>query len=470
MDAETTARLQAPVVFATFRKRLLRAGEAPRGVLCLLHAESRFCTGGDLVSFIGSLDQFDLSIILQKIEEYHKTGLLVVKQGDRSVELSFRQGQFLCLGPVKPHISLGERLLSAGIISQEARQAVEGTLGEKCYSETDAALAFLNSGYVDKSSLLRWATFEAVQVLEALFSWQSGDIYFEADAPAPIQRLLIALSITSLLAAIPTTAVAQPDSGKSSEPYAALPQEQSTIAPPETQLSSSALLNGIELPVSRERDTDPITRLRDEAGQSAQTGQSGITRHAPQRVTGQIPPIRVNIAMMQPDMVLTPADLSQYRESNPPVYLTPDQWRLLTRADGQTTLLIAAHELGMSRNQVCQAAGELAELGLVTLSQQNAPSAYAPVDYQHPAYPGMRADVISPKRGEYPVQSYVTPPPMPAFARGQMPIETDSQWGNGGNGATFVLGNGWVVAPPPASSPRGDLEIPQDNRVYAKAG
>lgn len=476
MDAETTARLQAPVVFATFRKRLLRAGELPRGVLCLLHAEGRFCTGGDLVSFIGSLDQFDLSIILQKIEEYHKTGLLVVKQGDRSVELSFRQGQFLCLGPVKPHISLGERLLSAGIISQEARQAVEGMLGEKCYSETDSALAFLNSGYVDKSSLFRWATIEAVQVLEALFTWQSGDIYFEADAPAPSQRLLIALSITSLLAAIPTTSVAQSDSGKSSEPAPVPQQKQPAIASPETQLSSSALLSGIELPVSRERDTDSISKLRDEAGQSAQTthtaqtGQSGITRHTPQRVTGQIPPIRVNIAMMQPDMVLTPADLSQHRESNPPVCLTPDQWRLLTRADGQTTLLIAAHELAMSRNQVCQAAGELAELGLVTLSQRNAPPAYAPVDYQYPAYPGMQADVISPNRGEYPVQSYVTPPPMPAYARGQMPIETDSQWGNGGNGATFVLGNGWVVAPPPASSPRGDVEIPQDNRVYAKAG
>lgn len=424
------------------------------------------------MSFIGSLDQFDLSIILQKIEEYHKTGLLVVKQGDRSVELSFRQGQFLCLGPVKPHVSLGERLLSAGIISQEARQAVEGTLGEKRFSETDAALAFLNSGHVNKSSLFRWATIEAAQVLEALFSWQQGDIYFEADAPLPSQRLLIALSITSLLSTISAISVAHPVSGEQSGPEPVPQQVQPATAPPETQLSSGALLSGLELPVSRERDTDPITRLGEGAGQSAQaahSGQTGTTMRTPQRVTGQIAPIRVNIAMMQPDMVLAPADLSQYRESNPPVYLTPDQWRLLTRADGQTTLLVAAHELGMSRNQVCQAVGELAELGLVTLSQRSAPSAYAPVDYQYAAYPGMQADVMGPNRGEYPVQSYITPPPMPTYRHGRMPIETNSQWGNGGNGATFILGNGWVVAPP-APQQRGDVEMPQDNRVYAKAG
>ncbi len=29
------------------------------------------------------------------------------------------------------------------------------------------------------------------------------------------------------------------------------------------------------------------------------------------------------------------------------------------------------------------------------------------------------------------------------------PFETESQWGNGGNGATFVPGRGWITAPQP---------------------
>lgn len=28
-----------------------------------------------------------------------------------------------------------------------------------------------------------------------------------------------------------------------------------------------------------------------------------------------------------------------------------------------------------------------------------------------------------------------------------LPCETESQWGNGGNGATFVPGRGWIAAP-----------------------
>jgi hypothetical protein len=411
------------------------------------------------VSFIGSLDQFDLTIILQKIEEYHKTGLLVVKQDDRSVELSFRHGQFLCIGPVRSQVSLGERLLQAGIISQEARQSVEVTLGEKRFSETEAALAFLNAGYVDKQSLMRWAAIEAALVLEALLSWQQGDIYFEADAPLPSQRLLIALSITSLLSAMPATSALSPAWPVQPEQAE---QHPGAVAP-EPHLSTGAILSGVEMPVSGERDTDSITKLGERSSQTIRT---------PQRVTGQIAPIRVNIAMMQPDMTLTPADLSTKRESDQSVCLTPDQWRLMTRADGQTTLLMATHELGMSRNQVCQAAGELAEMGLVTLSQTGAPIVYAPANYLNAPvpFPGAQADVIRMSRAAYPVPSYITPPSISAFQRGQVPIETDSQWGNGGNGATFVLGNGWVVAPPPAPVQQREVEAQRNDRVYAKAG
>src|SRR5260370_16842496 len=76
----------------------------------------------------------------------------------------------------------------------------------------------------------------------------------------------------------------------------------------------------------------------------------------------------VDPSFMQPHMVLLPTSLSTLREQNPQLQLTPEQWRLFTRVDGQTTLQMACQALVMLPQQVCQVAGELLALGLVTIS------------------------------------------------------------------------------------------------------
>jgi len=162
------------------------------------------------VSFIGTLDQFDLSIILQRIESYKKTGLLVVKQGERLVELSFRQGQLLCIGPVRPDISLADRLLQAGVISREAYQEVASTPGVDLYREVGAALTLIDLGHVNQQSLYNWASSEAIRVIEALIAWTDGKIYFEENQQPPNDRLLIALPILSMLPEQPAEAPAEP--------------------------------------------------------------------------------------------------------------------------------------------------------------------------------------------------------------------------------------------------------------------
>ena len=162
------------------------------------------------MSFIGSLDQFDLSIILQRIESYKKIGLLVVKQGERIVELSFRQGQLLCIGPVRPDISLADRLLQAGVISREAYQEVALTPGTDHYREVGTALALIDRGHVNQQSLYRWAFSEASRVIEALIAWTDGEIYFEENQQPPSDRLLIALPISSMLPEQPSETFAQP--------------------------------------------------------------------------------------------------------------------------------------------------------------------------------------------------------------------------------------------------------------------
>jgi len=414
------------------------------------------------------LEQFNLSNVLQRVEAYAKTGLLIVRQEEKWVELSFRQGHLLCIGPIQPGSTLGERLLEAGVISQQALREVANFLGLSQYSETRTASTLIDFGYVNRESLYRWAVREASRTLRMLLTWSTGEIYFEEGSQPPADRLLIALSPGTLLEQLADVPALQP-AGVSMTP-AAVVQAQSSPAPavsdPPTLYEASQFLDGgdnapspfsLEVPVlNLARDTDPLPF-------------SPATLHPPQRTLEPVaPPMRVDTSFMQPYMVLLPTDLSALREQNPRLQLTPEQWRLFTQADGQTTLQIACQALAMLPQQVCQVAGELLALGLVTLS--SGPVGVTDPPPEGASSPGAQGVVNAGIGNGY--------APMPGFAGAFMPvpggannfsapIETHSQWGNGGNGATFVLGGGgWVVASSSPQQASGPSDV--SNRDYAQ--
>jgi hypothetical protein len=371
------------------------------------------------VLLIGSLDQFSLSNVLQRIEANAKTGLLIVKQQEKWVELSFRQGLLMCIGPVRSTNSLGERLLQAGVISQEALQEVLSVLGASQQSETRAAITLVDLGYVNQENLYNWAAKEASGVLQVLLTWSTGEIYFEEGMQPPPDRLLIALSVTSLLSQQLAVSVPQPLSVGAS----------STVSP----------------------STAPSS--------------------PPQRVTRPLTPKRIDTSLMQPQMVLTPTDLSALRESNPKIELTPAQWRLFTCADGQTTLQMACQILAMPRELVCQVADELIALGLVTISTPATGLTNEPTPgSQDPTNTGLSNSYMPmPGYSAFPVpfSDAAMPANNGSNYSSSVPIETHSQWGNGGNGATFVLGGGWVVAPSPPQ-PVQSSNLPNlGDKVYA---
>lgn len=384
------------------------------------------------MSFIGTLDQFDLSIILRKIEEYRKTGLLIIKQGETAVELFVQQGQVICIGPVKPDVSLGERLLQAGVISPEVCGPVEVALGGLRYNENNAVNAYIKAGCVNQKSLGRWAFTEASQVLSAIIAWEDGELYFEEDQPTPPHRLRIPLSISSLLSSAPSLPISTP-----------------------ALISAASSAANTHLYDRNERQTDALSPARATAYQP------------PQRVTDPLSPVRVvtsYASYLQPHMALVPADLSAYRESNPQVKLTPDQWRLFTCSNGETTLSMMAHQLGMSPEQVCQAASELLALGLVTVQAQVAPAAFGGLDMAQGTGNGAGIGTYYGIKHDDAIQTYAQAGAAPAMAYG-LPFESQSQWGNGGNGATFQGGVGWVVAP---AQSRYEL-APKRNRAFAQA-
>ncbi len=418
-----------------------------------------------IVSLIGTLEQLNLSNILQRIEAYAKTGLLVIKQDKKWVELSFRQGQLMCIGPVRPDSTLGERLLQAGIISQQAFQEALYALGSSQHSETRTVITLIDFGYLNQESLYTWAAKEASRVLQVLLTWPTGEISFEEGLQPPEDRLLVAFSVTKLLSQQSIASTPQPvGAGVSSAvvqappaPGAASPSIHdiptlhdhsrfSDDAPALSPLSPASFSSQIPAPVLR-RNSDTLS--------------PSATRQAPEPVA----PMRIDTSFMQPGMVLVPADLSAIREQNPQVRLTPEQWRLFTQADGQTTLQMACQALVMPPELVRQVAGELIVLGLVTLSLPG--STHEPASGSQDAAVGNSYVVAMPGYTTTPVPAWTAAIPAPgnvANFTSPAPVETHSQWGNGGNGATFVLGGGWVVASSQSQS-SGPL-----NKIYAQAG
>lgn len=433
-----------------------------------------------MVSFIGSLEQLKLSAILQRIEAHSKTGLLLVKQGEQWVDLYFRQGQLVCIGPVRSNSTLAERLQRAGVISQEALQNALSRLGSDQFSETRTAVMLTEHGYVTREDLYRWAIREATKVIKVLLTWATGEIYFEENQPPPENRLLIALPVSSLLpqyAAVPTP---QPVGAPFSAASVAV-QERPGAGAVSLRISEAPTLHGTT------RLFEGTAAASSISGFAAESFLQGIDRNTdslrpsftvsvcpPQPVTGPIPAIPVNTTYMQPQMVLVPTNLSAYREQNPAVMLTPEQWRLFTRADGQTSLLAASQALGMTREQICQVAGELIALGLVIIAMpgSGAVNELSPISRDF-INAGIGNGYIAPGAAAAPVQPWAASAPAIDTVNhysSPRPIETHSQWGNGGNGAIFVLGNGWVVAPTSSRPASGQLQLPGKEYVQAVTG
>ena len=393
------------------------------------------------MSFIGTLEQFSLSTILQKIEGEAKNGVLIIKQEAQWVELSFRLGQLMCIGPIRSNKTLEDRLLQAGVISQKALREVSSTPGASLQNETRTAITLIDLGYLNQDRLYVWAAQEASKVLQVLLSWTTGEIYIEEGIQPPPDRLLIALTVSSLVplqSLVPSSQSAnasvssmhQQEQSKFRADSAPIPDALTLHDPSQFYDASAAssISNSMKLFVTNAvRNTDALT-------------SPAASISMPKRVTEPLTPKRINTAFMQPQMVLNPTDLSGLRDRNLCVQLTPEQWRLFTIADGKTTLQMACQKLVMSRELVCQLAGELVALSLVTVSLPDSGSMHDshsfPLDLTHAGFSN----------------SYVAQAQSSGDFFSPPPIETHSQWGNGGTGATFVLGNGWVVASSPSQS------------------
>ena len=189
----------------------------------------------------------------------------------------------------------------------------------------------------------------------------------------------------------------------------------------------------------------------------------------PVQAMNPVPPKRIDTSFMQPEMLLIPADLSAFREQNLQIQITPDQWRLLTCVNGQTTLNAACQILTMPPEQLCQIAGELVAEHLlhVSLPDQTQMNEFLPVP-QEQANSGLSNSYKSAygTGGAMPSSSHLSLPDVQL----QLPFETESQWGNGGNGAIFVPGRGWITAPQPLQPLQSHGPLANSAIAYTQVG
>jgi hypothetical protein len=174
----------------------------------------------------------------------------------------------------------------------------------------------------------------------------------------------------------------------------------------------------------------------------------------PEIVNCPTPPKHVDTTFMQPEMVIVPANFSSFRDQNRKIQITPNQWRLLTCVDARSSLQSVCHSLGLTPEAVCKLAGELVAEGLIyvvppdqvqvrssVLDNHGQPVTGATNSYVAPGY---IAGSASPWSASAPALPSTDAIPNPYTV---LPFETESQWGNGGNGATFIPGRGWITPP-----------------------
>ena len=320
-----------------------------------------------------------------EFEIHEKTGLLVVKQGEYWVEFYFRNGRLLCIGPLRTQATLGERLVNDRLISPQALHEIKRSLGDAKSSETRTALALMDLGYIGRDELRAWAIQKAVDVLRVILLWSSGDVYFEEGTPPPADRLLVSMSVISIIDSapqgsqsdqasslqsnqLPPSRVPKPvpnpipspayRQATSQPPVNRIPKTHMNMAPaapivpstPKPDVASVPTLMGLEqflgdttssvspvtdalpftealLPIfpksdalvdfSSSHDEDDLNDISFASLLGPENSSAAVPSIQATRAMNPVPPKRIDTSFMQPEMLITPADLSAFREQNP---------------------------------------------------------------------------------------------------------------------------------------------------------
>jgi cellulose synthase (UDP-forming) len=158
---------------------------------------------------VGVIEQRAFVNILRRIAMHAKTGLLTLIHNKQEVELYFEQGQLRSIG-LKESPPLGERLVQAGVISQDDLQKVLLTLAAsdapshhlKEGSDALVGQILTQLGLVSSERLSAWITQEAVAVLQDLLTWSESEVSFVENVQAPTDYIPLGDRVNSLISSL----------------------------------------------------------------------------------------------------------------------------------------------------------------------------------------------------------------------------------------------------------------------------
>jgi hypothetical protein len=160
------------------------------------------------VIHVGMLGQIQLSMLLQGIETYQKTGRLIITQNNIREEIYIYQGQVVAVVSAYTHQPLVRRLVRSGIVSLNDLQKVPANIGQvisqpqgtEQYSDVKIAKVLIKLGLIHQEQLKAWVRQETTEALRQLLTYSTGEIHFEENVQPPADCLSV-LSSTVVAAA-----------------------------------------------------------------------------------------------------------------------------------------------------------------------------------------------------------------------------------------------------------------------------
>ncbi len=154
---------------------------------------------------LGTLNQQQLSEVLQRIENGQKTGVIVINKDNIREEIYLYQGQVVTIISARPCEPLVRRLVHADMISVNDLQKVPTNMGKMIsqaqefsqYSDTQVATILMQLGLISQKQLATWVKQETVEALQQLLIGTGREIYFEENVQPPTDCLYLLLTAST---------------------------------------------------------------------------------------------------------------------------------------------------------------------------------------------------------------------------------------------------------------------------------
>jgi hypothetical protein len=392
---------------------------------------------------------------------------------------------------MRANVTLIDRLLQANLLAPQSLPQVKRIVEPSEVNETRIALTLINEGLLSREILRAWSSHETSQILQAIFSWPEGEIYFEDDCQTPADRLLIALSVSALLEALPPAVLAPRAASvnaPSTDELSHAPQSDITSMPtpfppveigpgrqihggPSFPSPAPGLLNASQLVEHSPAFKQPETPRNGEGMFNASqliedfpfnTASAGGPVNAAQLLDDVPPPSFASanpaaifgaeidiaapnqISILPPQPVRNPLPPARIDTSfmTPELVLAPVDLSTLRERNPQVQLtpdqwsLFALVDGQLPLQALCQALNAPAEQVCMVAGELMAIGLVMPLNPST----GALSELMSPAMGMSPSAQYPAYTPQPMMPA---PNEMQSQWGNGTNSTSFSMGGGW---------------------------